>query len=90
MLESEDIEHKTHLETTLKQVLQENQDIREIYGRNGIAHYHSVQSLSETYAGILVCKSENPLWLIAEVVRKNSQLYRDLYRRIASGNRHLG
>ncbi|MBM3299678.1 MAG: hypothetical protein FJY85_06970, partial [Deltaproteobacteria bacterium] len=44
-------------------------------GRNGIPYYYSVQSLSETYAGILMRKSENPLWLIAEVVRANSQLY---------------
>jgi hypothetical protein len=72
---SEDIEHKTHLATLLKQVLQENQDIREVSGPNGIAYYHSVQSMSQTYAGILVWKLENPLWLIAEVVRKNSQLY---------------
>ncbi len=75
ILESEDIEQKTHLETLLKQVLQENQELRAVSGRTGIAYYHSVKSLSETYAGILVWKSENPLWLIAEVVRKNSQLY---------------
>jgi hypothetical protein len=75
IFESEAIEPKTHLETLLKHVLQENRDLREISGRNGIAYYHSVQSLSETYAGILVWKSEDPLWLIAEVVRTNSQLY---------------
>jgi len=75
ILESEDIEQKTHLESLLKGVLHQNRDLREISGRNGISYYHSVQSLSETYAGILVWKSENPLWLIAEVVRKNSQLY---------------
>jgi len=75
ILESEDIEQKTRLETLLKEVLRENQDLREISGQNGIPYYHSVQSLSETYAGILVWKSENPLELIAEVVRRNSQLY---------------
>ena len=63
------------VETLLKQVLQEYPDIREISARNGIAYYHSVRSLSETYAGILVWKSEDPLWMIAEVVRTNSQLY---------------
>jgi hypothetical protein len=46
-----------------------------MFSRNGIAYYHSVQSLSETYAGMLVWKSENPLWMIAEVVRTNSKLY---------------
>jgi hypothetical protein len=75
ILESEDIEQKTHLETLLKEVLREHGDLREIAARDGIAYYHSVQSLSETYAGILVGKSENPLWMIAEVVRTNSKLY---------------
>ena len=73
--ETEDLDQKTCLETLLKQVLKENLDLREICDRNGIAYYHSVESLSETYARILVWKSENPLWMIAEVVRKNSQLY---------------
>jgi len=75
LLELEDIEQKTHLENMLKQGLQENPDLREISGRNGIPYYYSAQSLSETYAGILVRKSENPLWLIADVVRENSRLY---------------
>jgi hypothetical protein len=75
LLESEDIGPKTHWETFLEQVLKENPDVRKITGRNGIPYYFSVQSLSETYAEILVRKSENPLWLIAEVVRENSRLY---------------
>jgi hypothetical protein len=74
-LASEDVEQKAHLETMLKQVLKEERDLKAISGRNGIPYYYSAQSLSETYAGILVRKSENPLWLIAEVVRENSQLY---------------
>lgn len=73
--ETEDLDRKTCLETLLKQVLKENPDLREICGRNGIAYYHSVESLSETYGRILVWKSENPLWMIAEVVRRNSRLY---------------
>jgi len=75
LFESEDIERQIHLETLLKEVLGANVDLREISERNGIPYYYSVQSLSETYAGILVRKSEDPLWLIAEVVRENSQLY---------------
>ena len=75
ILESEDSEWKAHLETLLKQAIQENEDLRETSGPNEIAYYYSVRSLSETYAGILVCKSENPLRLITDVVRKNSQLY---------------
>jgi hypothetical protein len=75
LLESEGVEQKAHLETMLKQVLRDNRDLKAISGENGMAYYYSVQSLSETYAGILMRKSENPLWLIAEVVRENSQLY---------------
>jgi hypothetical protein len=75
LLESEDVEQKAHLETMLGQVLKENPDIKAISGRNGIPYYYSVLSLSETYAGILVRKSDNPLWMIAEVVRENSRLY---------------
>lgn len=74
-LESEDVEHRNHLKTTLNQLLQDNQDIREIFDRNGGCFYYSIRSMSETYAGILMWKSENPLRLIAEVVRDNSKLY---------------
>jgi len=62
-------------ETVLGQVIAENPDLREIPGKSGISHYFSVLSLSETYAGILVMKSESPLWMIAEVVRENSRIY---------------
>jgi hypothetical protein len=75
LLDSTDIEARTHVEAILGQILQEDGDIKGIFGRNGTSYYYSVRSLSETYAGILVRKSENPLWLIAEVVRENSKLY---------------
>ncbi|MBM4327907.1 MAG: hypothetical protein FJ118_12175 [Deltaproteobacteria bacterium] len=75
LLTSEEIKPKTHLETALKQALQENRDVKEILAPNGVCYYYSVRRLSETYAGILVLKSENPLWLIAEVVRENSKRY---------------
>jgi hypothetical protein len=75
LLKSADIEQEAHLVTMLKPVFQENQDLREIVGLNGVSSYYSVQGISETYAGILVGKSENPLWLIAQVVRENSKVY---------------
>jgi hypothetical protein len=75
LLDSQEFEQKTWLETTLKQVLRENQDIREISANNEIDYYYSVRSLSETYARILALKSDNPLRLIAEIVRENSRLY---------------
>jgi hypothetical protein len=75
LLKSPELEQETHLETMLKQTLLENQDIHEIPGRKGASHYYSERSMSGTYAGILALKSENPLWLIAEVVRENSRVY---------------
>ncbi len=74
-LESADIGPSTHWEGIPEQVLSENPDIKMISGKNGTPHYFSVLSLSETYAGILVRKSENPLSMVAEVVRENSRLY---------------
>jgi hypothetical protein len=71
----EDSERETSFEIMVKQALGENRDIREIAGRNGIAYYYSIQSLSETYAAILALKSESPSNLIAETVRENSRLY---------------
>jgi hypothetical protein len=74
-LESVDSEQERDLETVLQRVLQENQDLVEISGRTGHSYYYSARSMSDTYAGILVKKSEDPLWLIAEVVREHSKLY---------------
>ncbi|MFH1114775.1 MAG: hypothetical protein V1792_12740 [Pseudomonadota bacterium] len=73
--ESGDVEWKARFAPLLEQVLQENPDLRFIPGRDGVPHYYSLQSLSETYAAILVRKTEGPLWLMAEVVRDNSRLY---------------
>jgi len=75
LLESVGIELETHLKTMLKQVLEKNQDIQEIFGRKEVSYYYSVRSMTEAYAGILVWKSEDPLWLIAEVVRESSKVY---------------
>jgi hypothetical protein len=64
---------RSHFEDVLMQVVIENEDIREISGRNRIPHYYSSLSLTETYAGILVRKKENSL--MAEIVRENSVVY---------------
>ncbi len=66
-------DQRSNFEGVLRQVVIENEDIREISGRNRIPHYYSSLSLSETYAGILVRKKENSL--IAEIVRENSAIY---------------
>lgn len=72
---TEHLEQVTSLEALLEQILKENPDLRKICDRNCIAYYHSVESLSETYGRIIVWKSENPLWMMAQVVRTNSRLY---------------
>jgi hypothetical protein len=75
LLESVGIEPETDLETMLKLVLLENQDLHEIFGRKEGPYYFSVKSMSDTYAGILVRKAESSLWLMAEVVRESSKVY---------------
>jgi hypothetical protein len=62
-------------ETWPKTVLEEHPDLKEISGGHGRVFYHSVESLSESYAAILVWKSEDPLRLIAHVVRENARVY---------------
>lgn len=63
------------LHAIIGEVVTRNEDLREIAGRHGIPYYYSTQSLSETYATILVRKEDNPLELIAEIVRENSRIY---------------
>jgi hypothetical protein len=73
LLKSESCDPGANLEAILRQVITDCEDLKEIAGENGIPHYYSSQSLTETYAGILVRKSENSL--IAEIVRENSKIY---------------
>jgi hypothetical protein len=75
LLETQDSDDMIDLKAALEGVLRENQDLRENSGQDGIPFYYSDQSLSETYAGILLWKSDGPLRLIAQVVRENSQRY---------------
>jgi hypothetical protein len=66
-------EAEARFESLLKQTLRENQDIHEMFGRNGVSYYYSDRSMTETYAELLVWKSEDPLWMMAQVVRENSR-----------------
>ncbi len=68
-------DQRAHLEPIIKEVLQENEDLREISGTGGILYYYSTLSLSEAYAGLLVGKEEGPLQHIAQTVRENSVIY---------------
>lgn len=62
-------------ESALAQALEHHNDLRQLANRHGRTFYHSIESLSESYAAILVWKSEDPLRMIAEVVRENSRTY---------------
>ncbi len=63
------------LRALLDQVVNEHSDLRKVSNRSGLAYYHSVQSLTESYADILVWKTESPVRVMAEMVRKDSELY---------------
>ena len=75
LLKSEDIDRTIDFEVTAARALDENTDLRRMCSRDRIPFYYSVQSLTETYAQILLWKSEPPLWLIVQVVRDNSLRY---------------
>ena len=62
-------------EDILKRVVEKHEDIRKISGPSGILRYYSMESLSETYAKLLIQKEGDPLSLMAEIVRENSATY---------------
>ena len=75
LLNSEIVDQRAHFEAMIRQAVKENEDLKEISGRNGILYYYCARSLSETYAGLLVHKEEGAVELIAQIVRENSATY---------------
>jgi hypothetical protein len=75
LLKSEETDHRSHVEAILRQTFEKNGDLTEISGRDGVSQYYSTQSLSETYARLLMQKKEDPLSVMAEIVRENSAIY---------------
>jgi len=75
LLELEDGDERFHLEIVLKEAVEQKEDIKEISGSNGIPCYYSTMSLTEAYVRILIQRKENPLSLMAEIVRENSSVY---------------
>ncbi|OGP96056.1 MAG: hypothetical protein A2157_18875 [Deltaproteobacteria bacterium RBG_16_47_11] len=59
----------------LKQAREEHGDLKEIEGKDGIPRYYSSIYMSEKYVKILMQKGEDPLLMIAEIVRENSKIY---------------
>src|SRR3972149_527055 len=75
LLKSEMVDPKSHFEAILRQTIEKNEDLNEISGKEGIPYYYSVVSLSDAYARILIQKGEDPLLLMAQIVRDNSAIY---------------
>ena len=59
----------------LKGAIDGKGDLREISDGKGNFRYYSTQSMAEPYAKILSRKGGNPVLLMAEVIRENSQRY---------------
>jgi len=74
-LKSDYREQKGKFEAILKKTIEENGDLKELPDKDGLPRYYSSQFMSETYVRILLRKEENPLMLIAEIVRENSAAY---------------
>ncbi|HUL20847.1 MAG TPA: hypothetical protein VLZ10_05290 [Thermodesulfobacteriota bacterium] len=62
-------------EASLKETVEQNEELKEIVDGKGLAHYYSVRSMAETYAKILIRRGEDPLLLMTETVRENSDRY---------------
>ena len=62
------------LHDDLNQAIRKNQDLRVLYDANGRTLYHSVDSLSHTYARILAFKG-SPALMMADTIRDNSARY---------------
>jgi len=59
----------------LEKVMEESEDLNELAGPDGSRHYYSSQFMTQAYAMILLQKQGDPLRLIAEIVRQNSEVY---------------
>jgi hypothetical protein len=62
-------------EAVLKRAINDNGDLKEVLDGKGNFRYYSAQSMAEPYAKILSRKGGNPVLLMAEVIRENSQRY---------------
>ncbi|MCJ7746605.1 MAG: hypothetical protein MUP27_02590 [Desulfobacterales bacterium] len=75
LLKSEDSDKGSQFEAILKHTIEKNEDLKNIYNRESIPHYYSVEYMTEKYANILIQKGEDSLPLMAEIIRENSKIY---------------
>jgi hypothetical protein len=63
------------MEEILAAALARHPDLVPVEGAAGERRFYSSQFMTNSYAGLLLRKEEEPLYLIAETVRENSALY---------------
>ena len=59
----------------LVKTMEENGDLKELSGKDGVPRYYSSVYLSDSYVRLLLRKEGDPLSMIAETVRENSLVY---------------
>ena len=68
-------EQRSLVEVIIQQAIEEQGDLKEIEGKNGVSRYYSSIYMVDKYVKILIQKGEDPLLMIAEIVRENSKIY---------------
>ncbi len=59
----------------LRKLVEKSEDLHELAAQDDSRRYYSSNFMTEAYAMVLLQKQGNPLRLIAETVRQNSELY---------------
>ena len=68
-------EQLQEFEAVLREAIKANEDLKEVSDGKEGCRYYSTQNMAEPYARILSRKGENPMLLMAETIRENSQRY---------------
>lgn len=63
------------LDALVSKTLEENGDLREVSLRCGAPRYYSCHFMTDAFVKILLRKERDPLLLLAQTIRENSQIY---------------
>jgi len=74
-LQASATEEPKAFESLLENLLERHDDLHKLTARDGTRKFYSSRCMTEAYAVILLHKEEDPLQLIAEIVRQNSRDY---------------
>jgi hypothetical protein len=75
LLKTEGADQAAQVEAFFKHLVERNEDLQTISGQDRAAYYYSTRHMAESYAEILIKKREDPLLLMAKVIRENSARY---------------